>query len=132
VEVPCSDDDTKSGTDKTDKSLFIYLLSALSVRYLGGRKKLEGRVKAIQIVTVPEQAAFYIGDASKYLGISPNTLRKRADLGLVPCKQDENGKRVFLLEDLDNYLKSLHPYQHNGNPFSNRPVKAGCEKGGTP
>ncbi len=89
-------------------------------------------MQAIQLVTVPEQAAFYIGDASKYLGISPNTLRKRADLELIPCRQDENGKRVFLLKDLDNYLKSLHPYQHNGNPFSNRPVKAGCEKGGTP
>jgi len=85
-------------------------------------------MQAIQLVTVPEQAAFYVGDASKYLGISPNTLRKRSDLGLVPCKQDENGKRVFLLEDLDNYRKSLPPYQHNGNPFS--PVKTGRGKEG--
>ena len=89
-------------------------------------------MQAIQLVPVPEQAAFYVGDASKYLGISPNTLRKRADLGLIPCRQDENGKRVFLFEDLDAYRNSLPPYQHNGNPFSNRPVKAGCEKGGTP
>ena len=55
-------------------------------------------MRAVQIVSVPEQALFYTGDASKYLGISPNTLRKRADLGLIPCKQDENGRRVFLLE----------------------------------
>jgi len=89
-------------------------------------------MEAIQLVTIPEQAAFYVGNASKYLGISPNTLRKRADLGLVPCRQDENGKRVFLLEDLDAYRKSLPPYRANGNPFSNRPVKAGREKGGTP
>ena len=87
-------------------------------------------MKAVQLVTIPEQAAFYVGDASKYLGISPNTLRKRADLGLIPCKQDENGKRVFLLEDLDAYRKSLPPYQHNGNPFSSRPVKTGRRKGG--
>ena len=86
-------------------------------------------MNAIQLVTIPEQALFYTGDASKYLGISPNTLRKRADLGLVPCRQDENGKRVFLLEDLDSYRKSLPPFQHNGNPFS--PVKAGREKGAT-
>jgi len=89
-------------------------------------------MNAIQLVTIPEQAVFYVGDASKYLGISPNTLRKRADLGLVPCKQDGNGKRVFLLEDLDAYRKSLPTFQHSGNPFSNRPVKAGREKGGTP
>jgi len=86
-------------------------------------------MKAIQIVTIPEQAVFYVRDASKYLGISPNTLRKRSDLGLIPCRQDENGKRIFLLEDLDDYRKSLPPFQHNGNPFS--PVKAGREKGGT-
>ena len=88
-------------------------------------------MKAIQIVTVPEQALFYTGDASKYLGISPNTLRKRTDLGLIPCRQDENKKRVFLLEDLDAYRNSLPPFRANGNPFSSRPVKAGRKKGGT-
>ncbi len=87
-------------------------------------------MKAIQIISIPEQVVFHIGDASRYLGISPNTLRKRADLGLICCRQDENGKRVFLLEDLDHYRKSLPPFQHNGNPFTSRPVKAGCRKGG--
>ncbi len=87
-------------------------------------------MQAIQLVTIPEQAAFYTAAASKYVGISPNTLRKRADLGLIPCRQDENKKRVFLLKDLDNYLKSLPPYQHSGYPFSNRPLKAEREKGG--
>ncbi len=86
-------------------------------------------MKAIQVVTVPEQATFYVGDASKYLGISRNTLRKRSDLGLIPCRQDEeNNRRVFLLEDLDAYRKSLPPFKANGNPFS--PVKAEREKGG--
>ena len=84
-------------------------------------------MKAIQIVTVPEQAVFYVGDASEYLGICPNTLRNRSDRGLIPCRQDENGKRVFLLEDLDAYRKSLPPFKANGNPFL--PVKAGREKG---
>ncbi len=85
-------------------------------------------MKAIQIVTVPEQATFYIEAASKYLGISRNTLRNRSDRGLIPCRQDEHGKRVFLLEDLDVYRKSLPPFKANGNPFS--PVKAEREKGG--
>ncbi len=87
-------------------------------------------MKAVQIVSIPEQAVFYVADASRYLGISPNTLRKRADLGLIPCRQDESGNRVFLLEDLDAYRKSLPPYQPNGNPFPSRPVKTGCKKGG--
>ena len=86
-------------------------------------------MKAIQFVTIPEQALFYTGAASRYLGISPNTLRKRSDLGLIPCKQDENGRRVFLLEDLDAYRNSLPPYRHSANPFL-RPVKAGRRKGG--
>jgi len=90
------------------------------------------KVKAIQIVSIPEQAAFRTTAAARYLGLSPNTLRKRADLLLIPCRMDENGNRVFLLEDLDDYRKSLPPYQHNDNPFPSQPVKAGRkEKGGT-
>ncbi len=85
-------------------------------------------MKAIQVVAVPEQAPFSVGDASTYLGISLNTLLNRSDRGLIPCRQDEHGKRVFLLEDLDVYRKSLPPFKANGNPFS--PVKAEREKGG--
>jgi len=87
-------------------------------------------MKAIQFVAIPQQAVFYTAAAARYLGISPNTLRKRSDLELIPCRQDENGKRVFLLEDLDHYIKSLPPYQHSGNPFS-RPVKTGRKERGT-
>ncbi len=87
-------------------------------------------MKAVQLVSIPEQAAFYVGDASKYLGVSRNTLRKRADLGLVSCRMDENGNRVFLLEDLDAYRKSLPPFRPNDNSLTNRPVTTGREKGG--
>ena len=87
-------------------------------------------MKAIQIVNIPEQALFHVGDASKYLGVSRNTLRKRADLGLVPCRMDENGNRVFLIEDLDAYRKSLPPFRTNDNSLTNRPVTTGCKKGG--
>jgi hypothetical protein len=64
-------------------------------------------MRAVQLVEVPEQAAFRIRAAAKYLGISANVLRKKADLGLIRCGYDENGHRVFLLEDLDAYRKSL-------------------------
>jgi hypothetical protein len=88
-------------------------------------------MKGIQLVTIPEQAAFSTSAAAKYLGISPNTLRKRANLGLIACRKDENGRRVFLLEDLDGYRNSLPLYQYHGNPFSSRLVGTGRrEKGG--
>lgn len=88
-------------------------------------------MKAIEIIAVPEQAAFHVSDAAKYLGISPNTLRKRSDLGLIPAKRDENGSRVYLLTDLDAHLNSLPPYKRSDYPFRNRPAETGrIRKGG--
>jgi hypothetical protein len=77
-------------------------------------------MKAIQFVSVPEQAAFRVRAAAKYLGISPNTLRKRTDLGLIPTRRDECGDRVYLLKDLEAYLNSLPLYRSGDNPSSRR------------
>ena len=91
------------------------------------------QIQAIRLVSVPEQAAFYVRDAARYLGISPNTLRKRSDLGLILARRDENGNRVFLLEDLDNYLNALPPFIEGVNPIDSRPVETGRQKkGGKP
>lgn len=88
-------------------------------------------MKAVQLIPIPEQAAFYVRDAAKYIGVSPNTLRKRADLGLIPARRDENGNRVFLLRDLNHYLNSLPPYEGSGKPVEGRSVEIGRnEKGG--
>ena len=87
-------------------------------------------MNAIRLIGLTEQAVFYVGAASRYLGISPNTLRKRADLGLIPCRQDESRNRVFLLEDLDAYRKSLPPYTPSDNPVAGRLAKTGRSKGG--
>lgn len=72
---------------------------------------------SVQIVEIPEQAAFRVRDAARYLGISPNTLRKRSDLGLIRALRDKNGERIFLLRDLNAYLESLPEYNDRGNPF---------------
>jgi len=74
-------------------------------------------VTLVQIVEVPEQAAFRVSDAARYLGISPNTLRKRSDLGLIPARRDRNGERIFLLRDLEAYLESLPEYRGGGKPM---------------
>ena len=81
----------------------------------------------VQLVQVPQQAAFYVQDAARYLGISPNTLRKRENLGLIQARRDENGNRVFLLYDLDRYLNSLPLYTSSGKPTTGRPVEIGCK-----
>ncbi len=88
------------------------------------------QIQTIRLVSVPEQAAFYVRDAARYLGISPNTLRKRSDLGLILARRDESGNRVFLLGDLDNYLNSLPPYTASVNPIDSRLVETGRKKEG--
>lgn len=85
----------------------------------------------LRVVTVVEQAAFLVADAARYLGISANTLRKKSDLGLIPAKRDEAGNRIFLLVDLDAYLKSLPPFHKSGKSLGYQPVKTGRWKGGT-
>ena len=65
---------------------------------------------------VPGQAAFRVSGAARYLGISPNTLRKRSDLGLIRACRDVNGERIFRLSDLDAYLESLPEYRRRGKP----------------
>jgi DNA-binding transcriptional MerR regulator len=70
----------------------------------------------VRIIEVPTQAAFRVSDAARYIGISPNTLRKRSDLGLIPARRDENGERIYLLRDLDAYLESLPDYRRCGTP----------------
>jgi hypothetical protein len=71
---------------------------------------------SIQVVEVPDQAAFRVSEAARYLGISPNTLRKRSDLGSIPARRDENGERIFLLRDLNAYLDSLPDYLRRDKP----------------
>jgi hypothetical protein len=79
----------------------------------------------LRIVPVPERAAFSVSRAARYLGMSPNTLRKRSDAGLIPARRDETGGRVFLLRDLDAYLDGLPPYRPTRYPRSRQPAGAG-------
>ncbi len=72
----------------------------------------------IQVVEVPEQAAFTVSRAARYLGMSVNTLRKRADEGLIMARRDVSNNRVFLKRDLDMYLESLPIDNVTGYPRS--------------
>jgi hypothetical protein len=90
------------------------------VQQPAGNFASSGRVEmtSVKVVEIPEQAAFRVSEAARYLGISPNTLRKRSDLGLIPARRDENGERIFLLRDLDAYLESLPEYDKRGKPVA--------------
>lgn len=79
----------------------------------------EGRkVVSVHVVEVPEQAAFRVKAAARYLGICENTLRKRSDLGLIPARRDVNGERIFLLRDLNAHLESLPDYRGHDKPVA--------------
>ena len=80
---------------------------------------------SLQILEVPQEAAFKVRRAAKYLGMSPNTLRKKSDLGLIPARKNESGERVFLLRDLDAYLNSLPSYGSSATSSLSRLTKTG-------
>ena len=61
------------------------------------------------ILQIPNKRKFSMEDAARYLGIHEQTLREKADLGIIPARK-EGRYRVFLLEDLDRYCDSLPPY----------------------
>ena len=62
---------------------------------------------------VPNQRLFSISAAAQYLGVSEDTLGKYADLGRLPAYYLVN-RRVFRLEDLDDFIGGLPPYQDPG------------------
>ena len=66
-------------------------------------------VQTFAITTVPSQRLFGTKDAAQYLGISPDTLRKYADLGWIKARRLEK-RRVFALEDLNTFIELLPDY----------------------
>ena len=65
--------------------------------------------KPLALVEVPNQRLFSTRQAARYLGVSEDTLRKYADLGMIPVYKLER-RRVFRLEDLDRFIEGLPPY----------------------
>ena len=68
--------------------------------------------KPLALIQIPNQRLFGPSVAAKYLGICTDTLYKITDLGQVKA-YDQNGRRVYRLEDLEAYVESL-PEWHNG------------------
>lgn len=88
-------------------------------------------MRAVQLVTILDQAAFKVSAAAKYLGICPNTLRKKTDLGLIPARFGENGERIYLLRELDAYLNSLPSHLNGDTAIPCRLAKIGRKEKGS-
>ncbi len=86
--------------------------------------------QAIKIIEVFDRMAFSTSRAARYIGCCANSLRKKANLGLIPCRRDEAGHRVFLKKDLDDYLENLPVYDRSDIPFRGRLVKDRTREGG--
>jgi hypothetical protein len=68
---------------------------------------MNSKSNSFETIFLPGQAAMKVSQAARYLGISPNTLRKRTDIGLIPARRDVNGDRLYLVRELESYLASL-------------------------
>jgi excisionase family DNA binding protein len=70
--------------------------------------------KAFQIIEVPEKLVLGIREAARMLNLHPQTLRRRTDLGLIPCNRDGK-RREFLLSDIEKYIASKEKWVRDGN-----------------
>lgn len=66
--------------------------------------------KAVALIQIPNQRLFGMKAAAQYLGIHEDTLRKYSDLGLLTARRLDK-RRVFTLEDLDDFIESLPEYK---------------------
>ncbi|MDA2934800.1 helix-turn-helix domain-containing protein [Acidobacteria bacterium AH-259-D05] len=69
--------------------------------------------KPIVLIQIPNQRLFGTKAAAQYLGIHEQTLRKLTDLGDLPARR-MGRRRVYRLEDLDQYIDSL-PRWYDGD-----------------
>lgn len=82
-------------------------------------------VATIHTMPVPSQRLFPAGKAAKYIGLSPDTLKKYTDEGQIKAF-DFNGRRAYRLDDLDALIESLPQWQ-NGNASNPRRSKENNE-----
>ena len=55
-----------------------------------------------------------VGEAAAYLGVSPASLRKWSNSGLVPTYRTPGGQRRYSVEDLDAFMRSMREPRGGG------------------
>ena len=90
------------------------------------------QIKRIEIIEVDEQFYFKVSAAAKYTGLSPNTLRKYTDLGIIKAKRLPSGDRTYRKDWLDEFMEnlpdavetfSIKAYNHPQSDLSSNPRK---------
>lgn len=66
----------------------------------------------IHLMPVPDRRLLPPGKAAKYLGVSPDTLKKYTDEGRIQAF-DLNGRRAYKLEHLDALIDSLPKWENS-------------------
>ncbi len=94
--------------------------------------RLEKQIKRVEIIEVPERFYLKVSAAAKYTGLSPNTLRKYTDLGLIKAKRLPSGDRIYRKDWLDEFMEnlpdavetfSIKAYNHPQSDLSSNPRK---------
>ncbi len=88
--------------------------------------RIDKPIKRIEIIEVDEQFYFKVSAAAKYTGLSPNTLRKYTDLGLIKAKRlPISGDRSYRKDWLDEFMENLpnSAYNHPQSDLSSNPRK---------
>lgn len=70
-----------------------------------------------------------VGEAAAYLGVSPASLRKWSNSGLVPTYRTPGGQRRYSVEDLDEFMRSMRePGTRQGGKQSRDPARGEEQK----
>jgi excisionase family DNA binding protein len=69
-----------------------------------------------------------VGDAAAYLGVSPASLRKWSNSGLVPTYRTPGGQRRYSVEDLDEFIRSMREPRGGAPPRQPTPPEATDEE----
>ena len=64
-------------------------------------------IKRVEILEIPERWYMKVGRAARYIGMSPNSLRKYTDLGVIRAKKLPSGDRIYSKEWLDDFVENL-------------------------
>jgi excisionase family DNA binding protein len=61
-----------------------------------------------------------VGEAAAYLGVSPASLRKWSNSGVVPTYRTPGGQRRYRVEDLEEFMRSM---RERGRTPASEPVR---------
>jgi excisionase family DNA binding protein len=68
-----------------------------------------------------------VSEAAAYLGVSPASLRKWSNSGLVPTYRTPGGQRRYSVEDLDSFMRSMREPKQGAPSEPRDPSEARAE-----